>query len=382
MPELLINIKIDTVTKFDLFKVTFAQIIDCFDVCHIKFRGHFDVQCLKFVESNAKGDIFFYQSLPTEDWVFSTIKMLDNVKCRSVFLYFEDHMLVETKNPLKSVLADFDKYNLDYLGYSFFRASRLGVNNILPLSPTQHKYFHTFDLTGQNLKTIKKISGPGDYYTYSLLSVNSVKYLYSILQAENKKVKIYSKILNYAFFRVFSYPGYRRVYLSINNILSKINTRICFYPPASPFNLEKVWFENVPKGNISWKFGILKEELFANFDDDNGAHGESLIKRGLYPITPNLPSQDDVKGLNDISQNIMLESDQTLDCAYYSMIDRINRSPIVQVKVLSGEITACYKDYLIHLKAGDNCYFYSNLGLSIKALEASKVNIITFDEIF
>ena len=56
-----------------------------------------------------------------------------------------------------------------------------------------------------------------------------------------------------------------------------------FIPPNTPFNIEKVWFDNA---NIveTWKYGILNMELFTNSDEDAGHYGESLIKRGLYPF--------------------------------------------------------------------------------------------------
>ena len=53
-----------------------------------------------------------------------------------------------------------------------------------------------------------------------------------------------------------------------------------------------------------WKIGIVKFELFANFDDDNNAYGESLIKRGLYPFNSNIEVKKELDNVVSFEVNL------------------------------------------------------------------------------
>lgn len=380
MPTLLINIKIDLREKFDLFKVTLSDLSGIFGEYHIKVRGAYSQECIEYIQRQLGNEIHLYQELQESDWVEATLVMLDQVKTRSVFLYFEDHKLLGTRQDLEKTLLDFDKYNLDYLCYSFFKASQLGVKNLLPLEVTQRELFHEFDLTAQNISLVGKIS-PG-YYTFSLLSLISVKYFREVLSAENKPIKIFGRKVVSLIIRLFPYPQYRAVFKTINHSLSSLSARLCIYPPSSPFNLEKMWFESPFPIEESWKFGILKDELFANHDDDNGAYGESLIKRGLYPFTTeeNIRPEDICGTL--IKKTINLSQGQCFDLLYHSSVGRISNPPIVFIRVESGRVLLKLDGSESLMVSGDLRSVYSNRGAVLKADEAAVLELKIFDEIF
>jgi hypothetical protein len=157
MPALLINLKIDVKEKFEFYKVTLADLSGLFEECHIKIRGTYSRECVEYAKDQLGNGIHFYQELQEGDWVAATLEILGHVASRSVLLYFEDHKLVATRQRLERVLADFDECKLDYLCYSFFKASQLDVNNLLPLGVTQRELFHEFTLNN-NLNLIGKIS--------------------------------------------------------------------------------------------------------------------------------------------------------------------------------------------------------------------------------
>jgi hypothetical protein len=306
--------------------------------------------------------------------------MLDQVKSRSVFLYFEDHKLLGTRQDLEKTLLDFDKYNLDYLCYSFFKASQLGVENLLPLEVTQRELFHEFDLTAQNISLVGKIS-PG-YYTFSLLSLISVKYFREVLSIESKTLKIFGRKVTSLIIRLFPYPQYRAVFKTINHTLSSLSARLCIYPPSSPFNLEKMWFESPLPIEESWKFGILKHELFANYDDDNGAYGESLIKRGLYPFTAEENIRlEDICG-TFIKKKMNLSQGQCFDLLYHSSVGRICKPPIIFIRVESGRVLLKFGGSESIMVSGDLRYVYSNKGAVLEADETATLELQIFDDIF
>jgi len=380
MPALLINLKIDVKEKFEFFKVTLADLSGLFEECHIKIRGTYSRECVEYAKSQLGNGIHFYQELQEGDWVAATLEILGQIASRSVFLYIEDHKLVANRQRLWQALADFDKCNLDYLCYSFFKASQLSVKNLLPLGVTQRESFHEFTLNNKNLNLIGKLS-PG-YYTFSLVSLVSVNYFRELLLTENKKFKIFNKIVTSLITRLFFYPSYRAVFKKINHAFSLFGARLCIYPPSSPFNLEMIWFESPMPSHDGWKFGILKQELFANYDDDNGAYGESLIKRGLYPFDAQPLGTDSTEHLNSVVRQMALDEGGILDCTYYSHKGRISRAPQVEIDVFSGRVIVLYQGTSFPLSGGDRKLFYSNLGPIVQCIESSEVQIKVFDEAF
>ena len=92
----------------------------------------------------------------------------------------------------------------------------------------------------------------------------------------------------------------------------------------------------------NWNFGILNDELFANFDDDNGAYGESLIKRGIYPFDTN--QEVNLIQTNHISFILKLNAGDFYDCAYYSRKHRIKILPRVFFRVNQGKIKINYNN--------------------------------------
>ena len=379
MPALLINIKIDLREKFEIFKITLKDISGLFEECHIKIRGIYSQEGIKYTQSQLGNEVHLYQDLQESDWVASTLEMLSNVRSRSVFLYFEDHKLLGSRKHLERTIADFGKHKLDYLCYSFFKASQLHVKNLLPLGVTQREFFHEFALTAQNIALIGKIS-PG-YYTFSLVSLISVIYFRDVLSAENKRYKIFSKIMASIIARLFPYPTYRAVFNKINHALSPLSVKLCLYPPSSPFDLEKIWFEAIPIDE-GLKFGILKEELFVNYDDDNGAYEESLIKRGVYPFFANSLGRDSAESMNSVECQIALSDGECFDCTYYSHNGRIRRAPEVEIRVVRGRVTVLYQGTSVPLSSGEPRLFYSNLGPIIQCAKSAELTIRIFDEVF
>ena len=382
MTALLINIKIDQLESFEIFKVTLQEIQSLFYECHIKIRGDLANECVSFAKDLMSGRASFYQELQESDWVATTLEMIDNLKSNSIFFYVEDHKLITSSTDLKLVLKEFEECQLDFLCYSFFRASSLGVNNLLPLNPKHYREFNQFSLDKKNIKLLKKISP--FYNIFPLTSIFSAQYFINRLNEENKKFKIYIKTLSTFLSFIFPYPKYVILINFINFFLSFIHSRLCFYPINSPFNMEKMnisinQFE-IKSITNNWKFGILKDELFANFDDDNNAYGESLIKRGLYPF--DIKKEVTVKTQNHTKYLMKLSSGDFYDCTYYSQIHRIRSLPVIFIKVNYGKLSVnyCGKDKII--KKDDYQGFYTNVSPIINCIEDSEIIISIYDECF
>lgn len=376
MPALLVNVRIDSAEKFDLFRVTLSDIGVLFAESHVKVRGRYAAQCIEYVRTQLKGHVYFHQELQERDWVVATIEILRQVQSRSVLLYFEDHRLIADRQYFERILADFDAFNLDYLCYSFFKASQLDAKNLLPLGVVSRVSFKEFVLRKKTVDLLGKISP--SYYTYSLMSLVSVAYLGAILSAEHAKHKIFIRKLIAILTALVPYPAYRRVLKGVNRVLAHFGVRLCVYPPASPFNLEKMWFESV-MSDVGWKFAVPNEELFANYDDDNGVYQESLMKRGLYPFSPHVT---DTTELAWVEREATLSEGESLDCTYYSHNGRISRPPLVDVEVVRGAIVVAYQGHSYSLADGERKRFYSNLGPVIRCVSSSRLVLRIHDEVF
>ena len=382
MTALFLNLRIDKKEKFNLFKTTLADIECLFNECHIKIRGELANECIIFAKELFSDRAKYYQELKDSDWFAASTIMIENVKSRSIFFYLEDHKLITSADNLKLVLNEFDEFKLDYLCYSFFRASRLDVKNLLPLNPKKKNHFSEFLLNKENIKLIRKISPL--YCIFSAPSIFSTEYFTKILHEENKKYKIYFKKLATLLAIFFPFPKYRIIFNYINFFLSFINSRLCINPYEAPFNLERLVKDmNIFELNSyknKWKYGILHNELFVNFDDDNNAYGESLIKRGLYPFEIKKKLNTNLN--NCINFNLKINKGDSYDCTYYSQIHRIRSCPIVSIKVNSGKLSIKYREENIILAKDNYQSFYTNLSPIINCIEDADILMSIYDECF
>ena len=375
---LLSNIRIDDPEKLALFSVTVCDAATVFEEAHFKIRGCLSEKSITVLREAGFKRLFLYQQIQEGDWVAATHEMLASVQARSVFLYWEDHKLVAPLEVFASVVREFEALELDYLCYSFFRAEQLSRKNILPLYSSETENIVRIELDSTSLKLLGKISPR--HYTFSLISLASANYLRSVLREENKWVKLYSRPFVSFVSRLFPYPGYRQIFHHCNLLIKSLSARLCAYEPSSPFNLEKMWWETPPfKARL--RVGICKSELFANFDDDNGADGESLIKRGLYPFLAEPTNfKDDV--LPSVWKTVELVQGQRFDLTYHSAVGRIRNPPIILASVKAGRITFRSTSGETVMVAGNRRTVYSNKWSEILAHETAVIELRVFDEVF
>ena len=376
--SLLINTFINDELKFYHFKITFSEIFSVFESIHIKVRGSFKKECINYATSKAKNNIFTYQNLGDKDWISSTLLMVKNINSKNIFIYNEDHKLNCELGSFEEIINDFNNKEIDYMSYSFFKASKLNAFNILPLKPNQNNLINYFDLDRNKLNLIGKIS-PGYYYV-SLIALFSKKYLTHILINEDFRYKFYFRLFSSFIVKIFNYRR-RYIFNFINLFFNKFKIKVCLYPKNTPFNFEKIWFENQSLKS-KWRYGISNKEIFINYDDDNGMYCESLIKRGLYPFN-NKYFLGKLKDRKDLLSEFILEldKDEKYDCTFFSTIARINLCPVLTIKILSGEIKLATINNEFILEDNNKIYVYSNMFPKITAVQDSKIKISIFDEV-
>ena len=105
--SLLINSFINSDLKFNHFKITFSDIYENFDAVHIKIRGSYKDECIRFAKTKCDKKIFTYQDLKDDDWLNTTYLIVSKIKSRSIFLYNEDHKLSCGTNTFKKIIHYF-----------------------------------------------------------------------------------------------------------------------------------------------------------------------------------------------------------------------------------------------------------------------------------
>lgn len=283
MVTALCNVFINSEFKLGLFKETFPRVYGVSDNWLVNIRGKYRDDVLKYIREafpDSEKNCIFFSGLDDSDWAKSARTMLEKSKYDHIYVFLEDHFLLKPLEHFKDVLRDMIDSKIEYFQYSFFDIG-LSVRNSEWLYPDCSGHFFSFRFGESDIKPLRK-SNRG-FYPYSLASVCTKSYFRKLMLLEDKflvKVPFLLRVVmeNCCFF----YPRDRAFWFNVNRLISPLGIRFGIYSSATPFNLEKSLFDCEPE-LLPFRVGGLKEELFANWDDDNKLSNSSLIKRGLYP---------------------------------------------------------------------------------------------------
>ena len=370
------NVFINSEFKLGLFKETFPRVYAISDNWLINIRGKYREDVTAYIKENfsdsAENCKFFF-NLYDDDWAKSTHEMLQKSKYEHIYIFLEDHFLLKSLEDFRNIASDMSKNKIDYFQYSFFNVG-LHVNSIEKTFPDFTDYFFSFILTLDNLKKIR--SDYSNFFPYSLASISSKRYFLRLLELEKKVLikapVIFQEILEKTFFR---YPKNRFFWSFLNNIIEKIGFRFVIYSPTTPFNLEKSLFD-FNKQLMPIRVGVLREELFANWDDDNGVSDLSLIKRGLYPLSFVIKNVE--------YEPVMLKKynqkkEKSIKFQYYADKSRITVIPLKYLSVESGSLKITSSVEVIYLNTGEHVWVAANIPHVITATEDCWYNVYIRD---
>jgi len=378
MPALLANVRINTTDRLDDFKSGLRDLCGLFEEYHIKVRGPFAAQSIQFAHSILEQRLYTYQHLSCEDWIESSQIILSHIQSNEIHIFLEDHKRCCSKKEYASVLKEFASRKLDYLPYSFFRAQQLDTSNILPLGITQGDHLCSFQLDTTTRPLLLAISPR--YCTFSLCSIVSKRYLQLLFRSCSQPNKIYSSKLLTICILLFGYPRYKSLISALNTLLSHVKCIICLYTPDSPFNLEQSIQERLLSPRTSLVVGVPRYEMFANSDDDNGAYGESLVKRGRTHTVP-LVNPANTTPTSPIFQ-LNLKASEQFDLTYYSRVSRITAPPQVRVSLIYGRVMLRTQQLEKLLEPGTDLYLYTTSSPILMAESDALVEYQVYDTIF
>jgi len=171
------------------------------------------------------------------------------------------------------------------------------------------------------------------------------------------------------------YPRNRSFWFVLNKLITKAGLRLTIYPSATPFNLEKSLFDFDP-GLMPIKVGVLKEELFANWDDDNGVSDSSLMKRGLYPLSFVV---NNVDYQPSVVKKYNQQKEKTLRFRYYADKSRITAVPLKYIAVESGSLQIVSTLETVSLNTGEHVWVAANIPHVITVQEDCQYNVYIQD---
>ena len=370
------NIFINSDFKFELFKQTFPRAYGVSDNWLINIRGKYREDVVKYIRENfsdSNKNCIFFSGLNDGNWAKSTRKMLESSKYDYVYVFLEDHFLLKPLEYFKEVVRDMQDNGIDYFQYSFFNVG-LHTNSIEKIYPDFTNYFCSFILGPERLQEFRK--SHRYFFPYSLASVTSKCYFLKLLELESKiliKVPlIFQEIIEKLFLH---YPRNRSFWFVLNKLITKAGLRLTIYPSATPFNLEKSLFDFDP-GLMPIKVGVLKEELFANWDDDNGVSDSSLMKRGLYPLSFVV---NNVDYQPSVVKKYNQQKEKTLRFRYYADKSRITAVPLKYIAVESGSLQIVSTLETVSLNTGEHVWVAANIPHVITVQEDCQYNVYIQD---
>lgn len=362
MTTALCNIFLNSEEKLNVFKETFPCVFLVSDNWLIYIRGKFREQATDFVKTIAGNNIdhcIFFNGLDNTNWGKNTLKMLEQAKYPTLFIYIEDHLLINSLEYFKNSIADMENNSIDFFLYSFFGQS-LNTNNTEIIRPYYTDYFVTFDLNKNNLKSFKSYFPQA--YTFSLPSVVSLRYFKNILQYEKfTQLQIpffFQGLLSRCF--GFRSPRNRFVYSKINKFLKLLNIRLVIYRTNSPFNTERSVLEIEPQ-LLPIKIGLIKKELFSCIEDDNAIPESSLIKRGLYPYSLKARTPNDSSSHPDQWSQFSISPEKSLNFQFYPNTQRVSSIPLKNIVVTHGELTITSQKECYTLKQDEQIWVHANI---------------------
>ena len=215
----------------------------------INIRGRLKYQAGQFLKKELGEKISISNLQSKKGWFYDTKVIASHITSDYIFVWIEDHILVDNPTNLNNCIAEMKKFDVDQLWYSFLTKEVKDRFAILP----PHKKGEYITVTKIDSNACSKIHNElkNDFYTIAIISIMRKDFFMKVIYT--------------------SKPYLKR------------------WPRNLPFDFEKKSNDKVLP--IIWH-ALPNKELFVAIDDDQGMDGYSLISRGIYP---NLVSRDSLK---------------------------------------------------------------------------------------
>lgn len=350
---ILVNIRVDTRERFNHFCASLNSCSHISAEWHINVRGDLRDEVNAFFNSVLGERAHFYDFLDESvGWMANAQCMLQYISCPYILLWNEDHMNLAPAQVFTELLADMEKFKVDYLPYSWWQEGRLrSIVDLVP--PSQVQKGQACDVVHFDKSLWRMVVAKGyPYYLVSLIGIFRREFLERLLVLDQRKWPYSYSEWIYRTMTVLNRLGVpfhqRKMFARINRLLQY---RLRRFPAYVPFDIEKAPYrEDVLPLTIAFP----RRELFACIDDDLDLPGSQLIKRGLYPPSDMLPaSVDTTSSFSEKSKIIHEDLDYRIFCHKLLVGDRVEncyqddsvRTPYIRFftyGILQGSVMLAY----------------------------------------
>lgn len=242
------NFFINSEERFQRMKVSFNSFRNLEpDQWLVNIRGSYKLQADQFLKDQLQSKVRLFNLKSRQGWFYDTKIITSYINSSYVFMWIEDHVLIDSPMLLENCLIEMAKYKVDQLYYSFFTNEMIQRFSIIPTNK-KGRFIKVIKLDYETCLKIRSIIKK-DFYVTALVSIMSKDYFIKVLYSTK--------------------PYLKR------------------WPRSLPFDFEKKSNDQVFP--IIWH-AIPNKELFVSIDDDKDEIGYSLISRGIYK---SLKLQDD-----------------------------------------------------------------------------------------
>ena len=205
----------------------------------INIRGCLKSQASEFLKKELGDKIKIFNLHSRHGWLEDTKIISSHITTKYVFLWIEDHILIDNHVALNNCIVEMEKFKVDQLWYSFLTDKNKATFAIIP-SHKKGKYITVKKIDHDACLKIRKIEKM-DFYTISMVSIMRRDYFIKVIY--------------------LSKPYLKR------------------WPRYLPFDFEKKSSDKAFP--VIWH-ALPNKELFVSIDDDLSEDVYSLISRGIY----------------------------------------------------------------------------------------------------
>lgn len=284
MITILGNLRINSLTRLEHMKDSFASFEKASDNWLINIRGAFRDEAIAFLKDHLGNRLTLFELLDdSRGWVINSLDMLKEAKYDYVLVWNEDHLNIASVDRLKQTVLDMKDNKADYLLYSWWMfgrarstfdkiASEIGLRDGGSISYLR--------LTREFWDKVRKAGYP--YYLISMCGIFRKDFLADMWHKDRYRLPVFFKRVVYKTLYELSKLGLvktdrRKLFDKVNRYI--FMNKIGRFSKEAPFEMEK-GPERVEM--LPFIFALPKQELFACIDDNLREPGYSLIERGLY----------------------------------------------------------------------------------------------------
>ena len=363
------NFRIDDEARFQHLKDSFASFREISHDWLINVRGRLRHEVIDFLRLHLGTEMILFELLDEDKWFPNSLQMIHQAKHEYILHWIEDHISIAPPGIYAKIVQEMAAEQADYLLYSAWFAGQYR-RQFEVAGLKRHEFIDSVFLDKPTWKA--QLKKGGGRYLIASTGIFRKGFIIKLLSQNHRRLPRLVTTNLFRFLIILDKLGirlnHRRVFDWFNRWLPYKLTKF----PVGPFDLEKSPFR---WDVLPLRLALPRQELFACIDDDIGQGGYQLIKRGLYPLKPEMKMRQPERITHDwgweeileknnfyIVRKFHLKLNQKYVKIYCQNDDRIKNLPRETIVNIGGELLLKYRgEQEVRLKRGEVVSIYPNI---------------------